>query len=81
MTDTNRDYHLGRPTLEKCKRLKRKREEEAELADIDPSNIITSKGSTRSTRQASKEENRQANQQTMQSRFSLIISSDESDSH
>lgn len=31
----------GRPTLEKCKEIKRKREFEAEMREIDPSNIVS----------------------------------------
>lgn len=36
--------HTGQPSIEKCKKARIKREEAQEMADIDVSNIIATKG-------------------------------------
>lgn len=36
--------HTGNPSIEKCKKVRIKREEDQEMADIDVTNIIVTKG-------------------------------------
>lgn len=37
-------YHTGNPTIKKCKKIRMQREEAQELADLDVSNILATKG-------------------------------------
>lgn len=37
-------FHKGRPSIQKCKKVKEKREQAKEVAELDVSNIITAQG-------------------------------------
>lgn len=51
-------FPVGRPTLEKCQKVKAERELKAEIESLDTSNILRDNGGGRKTRQTSKKRRR-----------------------
>lgn len=37
-------FHTGQPSIEKCKKIRKKREQAQELAELDVTNIISTQG-------------------------------------